>query len=332
MIKEASNVDAVALTEHEQILAFVGLGSDHHKPGVFVKTVASKRAYEQGVTIEADNRNQIGCSKPDCPLTNVVITPLKLEDKVFGLLKLYRSEVRINVLDIKLAKGIASLLATQIKLGRLAEQAELKSEAELKALQAQVNPHFLFNALNTIIASCRIDPSQSRKLLLKLASIFRRTLKRNGKKSTIGDEIDFCKDYLGIEKARLGDRLTVVWKLPQDNKDYVIPPFVIQPLVENAILHGICPQEGPGQIGISVKPSNNKLNITVADNGLGIPREKLDRLFDEKQDRIGLKNIKERIKNLYGIQAELNIDSEPDQGTNVEVILPLVVAESGIEG
>lgn len=329
MIKKASNVDAVALTNHEQILAFTGLGSDHHKAGLPVQTEASKRAYQQRITIKANSKKEIGCSKSDCPLTDVVITPLKLEDSVFGLLKLYRSNERINVLDIKLAEGIASLLATQIKLSRLAEQAELKKEAELKALQAQINPHFLFNALNTIISTCRTNPEQSRKLLLKLSNIFRRTLKKNVKKTTLKDEIDFCQNYLGIEKARLGDRLTINWKLPAKEKNFIIPSFIIQPLVENAILHGIYPQKGPGQVEIIVKSNNDKLIITVTDNGLGMSQEKLKQLFSSQQDHIGLKNIKERLKNLYGHKAELNIKSKLRQGTSVKIILPLVPAVEG---
>ena len=323
MIKNASDVDAVSLTDHEQILAFRGKGSGHHQPGYSVQTDASKKAYEKGKVITADNKKEIGCNRSDCPLTDVVITPLELDDKVFGLLKLYRSEEKINVLDIKLAKGIASFLATQIKLGKLAEQAELKSEAELKALQAQINPHFLFNALNTINATSRIDPEQSRKLLMKLASIFRKTLKRDVRETTLAKEIEFCKDYLGIEKVRLGDRLEVDWDLPQKCHDYVIPPFIIQPLVENSVRHGIQPLEGKGRVKIKVQKIKKELQIKVSDNGVGIAKARLEELFTSKSDRIGLKNIKDRIENLYQDQAELNIESEKNEGTEVNITLPL---------
>ena len=329
MIKEASDVDAVSLTDHDEILAFRGMGSDHHKPGYYVQTEASKKAYEKGIVITANSKSEIGCSRVDCPLTDVVITPLKLEDKVFGLLKLYRSEEKINVLDIKLAKGIASLLATQIKLGRLAEKAELKREAELKALQAQVNPHFLFNALNTITATCRINPEQSRELLMKLAGIFRKTLKRDVRETTLKEEIEFCRDYLGIEKARLGERLSVEWNLPEKEHNYLVPPFVIQPLVENSIRHGIHPLEGKGKVKISVQIKKKNLIIIVDDNGVGISEHKLRELFSGERDRIGLKNIKERIKNLYGDKAELNISSEENRGTEVKVKLPLISVSEG---
>jgi len=324
MIKEASDVDAVSLTDHEKILAFRGKGSDHHKPGYLVQTDASKKAYDKGIVITADSKTEIGCNREDCPLTDVVITPLKLDDNVFGLLKLYRSGEKINVLDIKLAKGIASFLATQIKLGKLAEQAELKSEAELKALQAQINPHFLFNALNTITATCRINPEKSRDLLMKMAGIFRKTLKRDARETTLEKEIEFCRDYLGIEKVRLGDRLEIDWDLPKKPHDYLIPPFIIQPLVENSIRHGIQPLEGKGEIKIRVKELGDELKITVSDNGVGISEERLEELFTAKSDRIGLKNIKERIDNLYDDSTELNINSQKGEGTKVNIILPII--------
>lgn len=329
MIKDASNVDAVSLTDHDEILAFRGLGSDHHKPGYFVQTEASQKAYEKGVIVTASSKREIGCKRDDCPLTDVVITPLKLEDKVFGLLKLYRSEERINVLDIKLAKGIASLLATQIRLVRLTEKAELKREAELKALQAQVNPHFLFNALNTITASCRVNPEKSRKLLLKLAAIFRKTLKRDVKESTLAEEIEFSKDYLGIEKARFGDRLNVNWNYPKKIKDILIPPFVIQPLVENAVKHGIHPLEKEGKINIDIYKKDKNLYIKVKDNGVGMSEKKLNNLFTNEEDRIGLKNIRDRINTLYDKKAELSIDSKLNKGTEVKIKLPLISISEG---
>ncbi|MGM0438391.1 MAG: sensor histidine kinase, partial [Bacillota bacterium] len=188
----------------------------------------------------------------------------------------------------------------------------------------QINPHFLFNALNTITATCRINPEQSRELLMKLASIFRKTLKRDARETTLEKEIEFCRDYLGIEKVRLGDRLKVDWDLPEKPHDYVIPPFVIQPLVENSIRHGIQPLEGEGRIKIKVKEIENKLKIIVSDNGVGISDDRLNELFTAKSDRIGLKNIKERIENLYDEQAELDIKSQENEGTEVNITLPII--------
>ncbi len=322
MIKKESSVDAAAITDKEKVLAFSGIGSDHHFPGEKIKTKASKRALNKKITTIIDKKEDIGCDNENCSLTNAVITPLKIENNVFGLLKLYRSGEKISVLDIKLAEGISSLLATQIKLAKVSREAKLKSESELKALQAQVNPHFLFNSLNVIISACRIDPQQSRTLLRKLANIFRRTLKRNVNQTTLTDEIEFCQDYLDIEKARLGERLEIRWDIEDNIMEYKIPPFIIQPLVENSLKHGIYPKEGKGLISIRVKKVNNLLKITVKDNGIGMNKEKLKNLFSQKQDRIGLKNIKERLNVIYNESAEFNIDSRANKGTEINISVP----------
>ncbi|PTV98878.1 two-component system LytT family sensor kinase/two-component system sensor histidine kinase LytS [Halanaerobium saccharolyticum] len=322
MIKKESQVDAVSITDTEKILAFSGLGSDHHRQGEMLKTEASRRAMQEKKTIIVDQKKDINCNNQNCKLTDAVITPLKIEDSVYGLLKLYRSRDKITVLDIKLAEGIADLLATQIKLAKLSKQAELKSEAELKALQAQINPHFLFNSLNAIAASCRTKPEQARELLIKLAGIFRRTLKRDVNQITLAEEIEFCRDYLSIEKARLDKRLEVEWDIEEELMNTIIPPFIIQPLIENSIKHGIHPQEKGGRITISAEETDDNLIITVADNGCGIKEEKIAAIFAGKNDRIGLNNVIERLNSIYGSSANFKIQANSEAGTKNIIKIP----------
>lgn len=322
MIKKESQVDAVAITDREKILAFLGLGSDHHLSGETLKTEASRRAMQEKKTIIVDDKKEINCNNNNCKLTDAVITPLKIEDSVYGLLKLYRSGQKITVLDIKLAEGIADLLATQIKLAKLSKQAELKSEAELKALQAQINPHFLFNSLNAIAATCRNKPEQARELLIKLSGIFRRTLKRDVYQVTLEEEIEFCQDYLSIEKARLDKRLQVEWKIKDELLDTIIPPFIIQPLIENSIKHGIYPMEAGGKITITAEEDNNNLIITVADNGSGIKEEKIADILNGKNNRIGLNNVIERLNSIYGSSANFKLKSAQNQGTKNIITIP----------
>ena len=322
MIKKESQVDAVSITDKEKVLAFTGTAEDHHLPGEEIKTEASRRAIEQKRTILIDHKKDINCSHQQCQLTDAVITPLKIEDSVYGLLKLYRCNQKITVLDIKLAEGISDLLATQIKLAKLSKQAELKSEAELKALQAQINPHFLFNSLNAIAASCRTQPKEARKLLIKLAGIFRRTLKRDVYQITLGEEMEFCQDYLDIEKARLDQRLQVKWKIPPELKETIIPPFIIQPLIENSIKHGIYPHEKGGRIIISARKLDNKLQISIEDNGPGISEKKIAELANGNNDRIGINNIKERLHSVYGNNAQFEIKSKAGEGTKNIISIP----------
>ncbi|RAK11825.1 two-component system LytT family sensor kinase/two-component system sensor histidine kinase LytS [Halanaerobium saccharolyticum] len=322
MIKKESQVDSVSITNKETVLAFTGTGEDHHLAGEEIKTEASRRAIEEKKSILIDNKKEINCNHQGCQLTDAVITPLKIENSVYGLLKLYRCNQKITVLDIKLAEGISNLLATQIKLAKLSKQAELKSEAELKALQAQVNPHFLFNSLNAIAASCRTQPGQARELLIKLAGIFRRTLKRNVYQITLGEEIEFCQDYLSIEKARLDKRLQVKWKIPTELKDTIIPPFIIQPLVENSIKHGIYPQEKGGQIIVSAQKTGDQLQISIEDNGPGITEAKIAEIENGNNDRIGINNIKERLHSVYGSNADFKIKSAAGKGTQNIISIP----------
>lgn len=325
MIKEESGVDAVAITDTEKILSFTGIGSDHHLTLEPLKTAASKKAIIEGKTIILNNKVEISCSFKDCRLSKGVVTPLKIDDTTYGLLKLYRCSKNITVFDIKLAEGISKLLATQIKLSNLAKQAELKTTAELKALQAQINPHFLFNSLNTISALCRKDPLLARNLLVKLAGIFRKTLHNDTTKVTLRDEIQLCKDYLAIEKARFGDRLKVEWIIPEKLMDNVIPPFIIQPLIENSLKHGIFPKKDGGKITISANLLGNKvLELKVEDNGIGIDEDNIKYIFDNinNSNCIGIKNIKRRLETIYGNSAEFYIDKGKVSGTKNIIRIP----------
>lgn len=322
MIKKESQVDAVSITDKEKVLAFTGAGDDHHLPGEKIKTEASYKAIKEKRSILIKSKEKINCNNPQCPLTDAVITPLKIKNNVYGLLKLYRCNQQMTVLDIKLAEGISNLLATQIKLARLSKQAELKSEAELKALQAQINPHFLFNSLNAIAAACRTKPKEARKLLIKLAGIFRRTLNRDVYQISLGEEIEFCRDYLSIEKARLDKRLKVKWQIPDQLKTTIIPPFIIQPLVENSIKHGIYPQEKGGEIIVSAGKKNDSLKIIIKDNGPGINEKKVSEIKNGNNNRIGINNIKERLHSIYGSEAQLLIKSKKGEGTTNIITLP----------
>jgi len=322
MIKKESQVDAVSITDNEKVIAFTGISEDHHLAGEEIKTEASHKAINEKKTILIDSKKDINCNNPNCQLTDAVITPLKIKDSIYGLLKLYRCNQKITVLDIKLAEGISNLLATQIKLAKLSKQAELKSEAELKALQAQINPHFLFNSLNAIAASCRTQPKEARKLLIKLAGIFRRTLKRDVYQITLAEEMQFCQDYLDIEKARLDKRLQVEWKIPNELKQIIIPPFIIQPLIENSIKHGIYPLQKGGKIIISAQKSGDKLQIKIEDNGPGITDKKIAEIKNGNNNRIGINNIKNRLNSIYGNNAHFEIKSKTGMGTQNIINIP----------
>ena len=177
IIYDMSKIKAVAFTDTEKILAHVGIGEDHHLVGSTIQTNLTKEALLAKKYVVANTREEIGCNHSNCPLKSAIIVPIKEDDKVIGTLKLYKGqENSITKVDIELALGLAQMFSTQIELSKIDYQRELLSRSELKALQAQINPHFLFNAINTIVSLTRTQPDNARKLLIHLGNYFRTNL------------------------------------------------------------------------------------------------------------------------------------------------------------
>jgi len=325
IILNMSEVDAVALTDKKQILAHVGIGSDHHIPGRELFTELTNQVLNTGNLIIANTPREIGCKKPYCSLGAAIVVPLKIKNEVVGTLKFYHARPKsISPVKVELAKGLAELLSTQLELSLLETQAKLKTTAELKALQAQVNPHFLFNALNTIIFFSRTNPETSRQLLIHLSEFFRKTLKNQCDFYFLKDELELIKSYLTIEKARFGDRLKIKYDISKELLDVKIPAFILQPLVENAVKHGIAPKIEGGEIIITVKQKEEGLYFSVCDTGVGIPFDQRGKVFEQgfgKGTGIGLSNINERLKTIYGTQYSLKILESLDI-TNVYFYIP----------
>lgn len=317
IICSMAKVDAVAITNGAEILAHVGLGSDHHLAGEMIQTKATKTVLATKKSIIVENQNQIGCPNKNCKLSSAIIVPLIKKDKVLGVLKIYKKNKNgISDIDIQLAEGLAKLFSTQIELAEIDYNANLLSKAELKALQAQINPHFLFNALNTIVSMCRINPEMARKLLINLGDFLRESFKEKEDIVDINNEIKHVEAYLEIEKARFGEKLNVVYDISDYN--FKVPHLILQPLVENAVKHGIYPKKDGGTIFIIVEESGDNYNINVRDNGIGFEHP-LDRPTNHG---IGIQNIDKRLKSIYGPEYGLKIESKKGFGTDVLVRIP----------
>ncbi|WP_457630005.1 sensor histidine kinase [Oceanithermus sp.] len=201
---------------------------------------------------------------------------------------------------------------------RRAREGELAlTRAELASLRAQINPHFLFNALNTIRYFVRTDPEKARELLLRLSEVFQRAL-RSGEFVSLADEIAYAEAYLALEQARMGERLRVEWVRPDGELLEVrVPALVLEPLVENAVVHGLAPKPEGGTLRVLIERWGRELVIQVRDDGVG---------FDAGGGGghgIALANIDERLRLLYGDDHGLRVESEPGRGTRVELRLPL---------
>ena len=203
---------------------------------------------------------------------------------------------------------------------KLEDQERLLMQARMDALISQINPHFLFNTLNTVSSLIRFDPDTARSILLKLSTILRRRLKSQVHFVPLKQELDFIDDYLDIEIVRFGrDKLQVRKEVEPEALEMIVPSMVLQPLVENAIRHGIGPKVEGGTITLRVARNNGRLVVEVRDDGLGIPKESGQDIF---YSGIGLTNVHERLKVLYGQEFSLNIDSQPGKGTAIRFEIP----------
>ena len=328
IILENTDLAAVSFSNREIVLSHVGAGEAHHLPGESLYTDLCKKAIKTKRIQIANSKEKIHCNARRCTFNSAVIVPLFRLDEIVGTLNLYREEKNaITAVDIKLAKGFASLFSTQIELSRIEEQKKLLEQAELKALQSQINPHFLFNAINTIGSLIRTDPEKARILLQYLGAFFRKNSQQLKGDVSIYKEIEHIKSYLEIEKARFGNKLKVNFKIPED-LEFQIPPLLLQPLVENAVKHGIMVRKQGGQIKVEVKEGKHNIVFLVRDNGIGIKKNQLSRILlpDDQGGISALQNINRRLVTKYGDKYGLTINSRRGEGTMVSIRIPKGVA------
>ena len=269
-----------------------------------------------------------------------IIAPIKVGDRTVGTLKFYYKTPRaVDRTQYALASGFAEILSTQLAIHELEVQKELTARAEVRALQAQINPHFLFNTLNTIASFTRTDPLRARELLREFSSFYRATLDNSGSLIPVSREVAQTKRYLTFEKARFGeDRVLATFDVSEDVEDTLVPAFVIQPIVENAVRHGMGDDDAL-RIDVTVhQDGEDAILIAVADNGVGMDEGTAARLFDERSARpdasspqgggagVAMHNISERLHRFYGPHSYTRVESAPGKGT--KVLLHLDLSES----
>jgi hypothetical protein len=213
--------------------------------------------------------------------------------------------------------------AHAVHYARNARQRESQlAEARLRALTAQLRPHFLFNALNTVASLVHDDPKAAERVVMRLAALMRRTTDSTGELVPLHEELSLLASYLEIEQARFEDRLNVRWSVPDDTARALVPHLLLQPIVENSIVHGFRPVAGPVTIDISAARENGSLALTVADTGAGYDAGRAS-------DGVGLSNTRERLATLFGRDYGLEIDGAPGAGARVRLRLPWREAPAG---
>jgi len=211
---------------------------------------------------------------------------------------------------------------TRIEMN-LERHQQLLLRARMDALSSQINPHFLFNTLNTVTALIRLDPDTARGVVLKLSNILRRLLRKHETFVPLREELSFIDDYLDIEVARFGkDNLEIVKDIHKDTLETFIPSMLLQPIVENSLKHGLAPKLEGGRILLRTVTRDQRLHIEIADNGVGISEERMPHVYVEG---IGLSNVRERLRVLYGTDFHLDIQSNEGQGTTIHINVPELV-------
>ncbi|HWR38317.1 MAG TPA: LytS/YhcK type 5TM receptor domain-containing protein [Patescibacteria group bacterium] len=324
ILETVDALEAVALVSQEKVLAFTdrrgrGGGQELQAPPIqaalefgFYGMIQNWREFDHRVSAEL-------------ALEAVIAAPLKDNHTVIGALVFYKATRNsMTSFEVELIKGLSHLISTQLEVGKGEQQAALRAAAEIKALQAQINPHFLFNALNTIVYYCRQKPEIARDLLLKLAQFYRNNLSRIDDFIDLKTELQHIDAYIQIEAARFSGKLSMVYEIPTVN-GLTVPPFILQPIVENAVKHGLYPQKTGGQITVRGYRRENRLEVVIQDDGVGMDEETCRRVLLETPERkgIGLVNVDQRLRAIYGEEYGLNIESAKGKGTSVSLAFPL---------
>jgi two-component system LytT family sensor kinase len=202
---------------------------------------------------------------------------------------------------------------------KIEQQQRLLMQAKLDALTSQINPHFLFNTLNSVASLIRTDQEKARLLVFKLSTILRRLLRKHDTFSPLRDELELIDNYLSIEVVRFGDKLRFVKEVDPAALEALVPSMILQPILENSIKHGLSSRVEGGSIRLRARAADGRLTVTIEDDGVGIPAEVMDDIYSRG---IGVSNVRERLNVLFGRQYEMTIDSQAGRGTRVEIQIP----------
>lgn len=255
-------------------------------------------------------------------LRHAVAAPLVQDDLVVGALVAYTPVESAGL--VRAVDEVARFVSTQLELGELDHSRARAMEAEVRALRAQISPHFVYNALSAIASFVRTDPDRARELLLEFADYTRYSFRRTGDFTSLADELRSVDRYLVLERARLGPRLSVSVTVAPEVLAVAIPFLSVQPLVENAVQHGLAGKPGPGLVTVSAADVGPECLIAVEDDGVGMEPDDLRRALTRSTaaDGIGLANVDERLRAIYGDAYGLVVDTAPNAGTRVCMRIP----------
>ncbi|WP_267241910.1 sensor histidine kinase [Streptomyces sp. PR69] len=315
-LRSLLGTEALCLTDREAVLAWDGPGGDHHRAGVMAK-VASILDSGRSQSVHT------GCDDVRCPLRWAVIAPLTGEDGVLGALVAYGS--RESAVLVRAASEVARWVSVQLELAELDRSRTRLIEAEIRALRAQISPHFIFNSLAAIASFVRTDPERARELLLEFADFTRYSFRRHGEFTNLADELRSIEQYLALAGARFGERLKVTLQVAPEVLPVALPFLCLQPLVENAVKHGLEDSGRPCRITIAARDAGAEAVVVIEDDGVGMDPSVLRGILAGERpgaSGIGLCNVDERLRQVYGDEHGLVIETGVGAGMKITVRLP----------
>ncbi|MDX3610039.1 histidine kinase [Streptomyces sp. FL06-04B] len=322
-LRSLLGTDALCLTDRERVLVWDGAGHRHGKEVM----EHLKVLLDNGRDTAFDS----GCGDLDCPLRWAVAVPLTVENRVLGALVAYAP--RESAVLARAAGEVARWVCVQLELAELDRSRTQLIEAEIKALRAQISPHFIFNSLAAIASFVRTDPEQARELLLEFADFTRYSFRRHGEFTTLADELHSIDQYLALVRARFGERLAVTLQVAPEVLPVALPFLCLQPLVENAVKHGLEGAVTRSRITISALDAGSEAEVVIEDDGTGMDPERLRQILRGEGDAstgIGLLNVDERLRQVYGDDYGLVI--ETGLGAGMKVTLRLPKYRAGVHG
>jgi two-component system, LytTR family, sensor kinase len=312
---------AAALTDTSSLLAWDGTGNHHADlaPGL------AALAVEHATTRVTDPR-ELSCSLQNCLVRYAIASPLVVDERVVGTLQVYALHATAGL--VRAADEVAQWVSGQLELAQLDASRRQLMEAEVRALRAQISPHFIYNSLGAIASFVRTDPDRARELLLEFADFTRYSFRRHGEYTTLAEELRSVERYLLLEQARFGERLQVTLRIAPEVLPVAVPFLCIQPLVENAVRHGLegAPDKksGTGRINIVARDLDQECVIEVEDDGVGEDPERVRSALagNAELDSVGLGNVDGRLRNTFGDDYGLVVETAPGAGTKVIVRVP----------
>jgi len=318
IIAEDLGAKATVITNKKEIIAGFSFDKDKIKKAD-IKSNNTRKVLKTGETmlvIKEDDEIIEDFLDISPHIKSCIILPLKEKNDISGTLKIFFDTAeKITDKNRYLMIGLSHLISTQMEISKVENLISLLKYSELKALQSQINPHFLFNVLNTMTSLIRTNPEKAREVTIDLSNYLRYNLDNNVKSVELIKELNQVNTYIKIEKVRFGDKLNIIYDVDESLYNFQIPSLIIQPLVENSIKHGILKKRDNGCVKIIIKKIGKDMEVIIEDDGIGIEQTIIDNLDKQIKENIGLKNVHQRLKLLYG--EGLNI-KKLEQGTRIK--------------